>query len=144
MNRSIKLNLIKFQIFFPGNCTYNTTGNFTTYDKHTFNYNLTGSCPHVLTKDCSPNKRFTVLVQNTPTSNNLVRTTPIVTIYIDNHKVELVTRTNKEVFVKVIILSPILYYSNLKLQRKNKTKQKLHSKPCFLQANKYIFFKSFL
>ncbi len=82
--------------YLSGNCTYNTTGNFRTYDNFTYNYNLTGSCPHVLTKDCSPNKRFTVLVQNTPTPNNLVRLVPIVTVYIENNKIELLTRTHED------------------------------------------------
>ncbi len=81
--------------YLSGNCTYNTTGNFKTYDNFTYNYNLTGSCPHVLTKDCSPNKRFTVLVQNTPTPIDLVRLVPIVTVYIENNKIELLTRTNQ-------------------------------------------------
>ncbi|XP_033636523.1 vitellogenin-A2-like [Asterias rubens] len=88
--------------YLSGNCTYNTTGNFKTYDNFTYNYNLTGSCAHVLTKDCSPNKRFTVLVQNTPTPNNLVHTVPIVTVFIENNKIELLTRShqNHEVVMK--------------------------------------------
>nr|AFH56436.1 vitellogenin [Parvulastra exigua] len=86
--------------YLSGNCTYNHTGKFLTYDKVPFHYNLTGSCPHVLTKDCSPNKRFTVLVQNTRQPDQKVRTNPIVTVFIDNHKVELITKNNDEVQVK--------------------------------------------
>ncbi|XP_022105422.1 vitellogenin-like [Acanthaster planci] len=86
--------------FLSGNCTYNHTGTFVTYDQLFYKYNLTGSCPHVLTKDCSPKKRFTVLVQNTRQSNLLVRTNPLVTVYIDNHKIELITRNDEEVYMK--------------------------------------------
>nr|AHK12747.1 vitellogenin 1 [Patiriella regularis] len=86
--------------YMSGNCTYNHTGKFMTYDQVPFKYNLTGSCPHVLTKDCSPNKRFTVLVQNTHQSNQMVRANPLVTVFIDNHKVELITQNEGEVSVK--------------------------------------------
>nr|AMR68934.1 vitellogenin 1 [Patiria miniata] len=86
--------------YLSGNCTYNHTGKFMTYDQVPFKYNLTGSCPHVLTKDCSPEQRFTVLVQNTRQSNEVVRTNPIVTIFIDNHKVELITQNTGEVYAK--------------------------------------------
>jgi hypothetical protein len=86
--------------FLSGNCTYNHTGTFWTYDQLFYKYNLTGSCPHVLTKDCSPNKRFTVLVQNTRQQNQLVRTNPLVTVYVDNHKVEMITRDNEQIYIK--------------------------------------------
>ncbi|XP_077981899.1 vitellogenin-like [Glandiceps talaboti] len=75
-------------------CTIDKNNVFKTFDNVTFNYEMPGSCLHVLVKDCSLEERFLVLVQNQilhHPDNSEKKNYKKVIAYVDDNKIELFT-----------------------------------------------------
>ncbi|XP_070562527.1 vitellogenin-like isoform X2 [Ptychodera flava] len=76
-------------------CMVYNTNIFKTFDDVTFKYEMPGTCPHVLLKDCSPKERFIVLLQNNAvilpqTLGGPERRVKVIA-YVEEYKIEMYT-----------------------------------------------------
>ncbi|XP_033100289.1 vitellogenin-1-like [Anneissia japonica] len=85
--------------FFRPTCTLNNFNNFTTFDGVNYRYRMPVTCPHILARDCSPEQRFTVLLQNRTMADNTVK--KVVTIRVGDHQILLDSHLNKTIKIEV-------------------------------------------